>query len=46
MSGRWEPPVAEMLARADAGELGRIQQIEANFSHDKFVSLDRRTTGA
>ena len=38
---RWEPPVAEMLARADAGELGRIHQIEANFSHDKFLSLDR-----
>ena len=38
---RWEPPVAEMLAKADGGELGRIQQIEANFSHDKFVSLDR-----
>ena len=38
---RWEPPIAEMLARADAGELGRIQQIEANFSHDKFVGLDR-----
>lgn len=38
---RWEPPIAEMLARADAGALGRIQQIEANFSHDKFVALDR-----
>lgn len=38
---RWEPAIAEMLAKADAGELGRIQQIEANFSHDKFVSLDR-----
>jgi predicted dehydrogenase len=38
---RWEPPIAEMLAKADAGELGRIQQIEANFSHDKFLSLDR-----
>ncbi len=38
---RWEPPIADMLARADAGELGRIHQIEANFSHDKFVSLDR-----
>lgn len=38
---RWEPPVADMLARADAGDLGRIHQIEANFSHDKFVSLDR-----
>ncbi|MBF9059991.1 Gfo/Idh/MocA family oxidoreductase [Rhodobacterales bacterium HKCCSP123] len=38
---RWEPPIADMLTRADAGELGRIQQIEANFSHDKFVSLDK-----
>jgi len=38
---RWEPPVADMLAMADAGDLGRIHQIEANFSHDKFVSLDR-----
>lgn len=38
---RWEPPIAEMLSRADANELGRIHQIEANFSHDKFVSLDR-----
>jgi predicted dehydrogenase len=37
---RWEPPVAELLARADAGELGRIHQIEGNFSHDKFLSLD------
>jgi predicted dehydrogenase len=38
---RWEPPVADMLARVDAGELGRIHQIESNFSHDKFLSLDR-----
>jgi predicted dehydrogenase len=38
---RWDPPIADMLARADAGELGRIQQIEANFSHDKFLLLDR-----
>lgn len=38
---RWDPPVAAMLAKADAGELGRIHQIEANFSHDKFLSLDR-----
>ena len=30
-----------MLAKADAGELGRIHQIEANFSHDKFLALDR-----
>jgi predicted dehydrogenase len=38
---RWEPPIAELLAKADAGELGRIHQIEANFSHDKFLGLDR-----
>lgn len=38
---RFEPPVADMLAMADAGSLGRIHQIEANFSHDKFLSLDR-----
>src|SRR5271169_5953161 len=38
---RWEPPIAQMLAKADAGELGRIHQIEANFSHDKFLALDR-----
>jgi predicted dehydrogenase len=37
---RWEPPVARMLAMARSGELGRIQQVEGNFSHDKFVSLD------
>jgi predicted dehydrogenase len=38
---RWDPPIAAMLARADKGELGRIHQIEANFSHDKFLALDR-----
>ena len=38
---RWEPPIAELLAKADAGEFGRIHQIEANFSHDKFLALDR-----
>ena len=38
---RWEPPIVGMLAKADAGELGRIHQIESNFSHDKFLTLDR-----
>jgi predicted dehydrogenase len=38
---RFEPPVAEMLAAAAEGRLGRILQIEANFSHDKFLSLDK-----
>ncbi len=37
---RWEPPVARMLAAARSGQLGRLQQVEGNFSHDKFVSLD------
>ena len=37
---RWEPPVAQMLAMAHAGQLGRIQQVEGNFSHDKFTALD------
>jgi len=38
---RFEPPVAELLRMAAAGELGRLLQIEANFSHDKFLTLDR-----
>lgn len=38
---RFEPPVAEMLEAAASGRLGRILQIEANFSHDKFLSLDK-----
>lgn len=38
---RWDPPIADLLRKADAGELGRLHQIEANFSHDKFLSLDR-----
>jgi predicted dehydrogenase len=38
---RWEPPIADLLAKADRGDLGRIHQIEANFSHDKFLQLER-----
>lgn len=38
---RFEPPVARLLEMADKGLLGRIQQIEANFSHDKFRGLDQ-----
>ncbi len=37
---RFEPPVAAMLESAANGQLGRLMQIEANFSHDKFLSLD------
>ena len=36
---RYEPPVAALLADVAAGRLGRVLQIEANFSHDKFLSL-------
>ncbi|MBW4023091.1 MAG: Gfo/Idh/MocA family oxidoreductase [Proteobacteria bacterium] len=38
---RFEPPIAEMLSAAAEGRLGRLLQIEANFSHDKFLTLDR-----
>lgn len=38
---RFEPPVAEMLEAAANGELGRILQVETNFSHDKFLTLDK-----
>lgn len=37
---RFEPPVADMIAVARDGRLGRLLQVEANFSHDKFVALD------
>lgn len=37
---RFEPPVAEILEAARSGRLGRLLQIEANFSHDKFLRLD------
>jgi len=38
---RFEPPIAALIAAADAGRLGRLMQIEANFSHDKFLTLAR-----
>jgi predicted dehydrogenase len=37
---RFEPPMAELIEAATGGKLGRLMQIEANFSHDKFLSLD------
>lgn len=37
---RFEPPIAEILAAAESGRLGRLLQIEANFSHDKFLNLE------
>lgn len=37
---RFEPPVQELFRLARAGELGTLLQIEANFSQDKFLSLE------
>ena len=39
---RFEPPIAEILLAASDGRFGRILQIEANFSHDKFLGLDKQ----
>jgi predicted dehydrogenase len=36
---RFEPPVQEVMRAARAGELGKLLQIEANFSQDKFLAL-------
>ncbi len=36
---RWAPPVVDMITKAQSGALGRLLQVEANFSHDKFVTL-------
>ena len=37
---RYEPPIAAILSDAAAGKLGTLVQIEANFSHDRFLALD------
>jgi predicted dehydrogenase len=37
---RFEPPVQEAFRLAKAGELGTLLQVEANFSQDKFLSLE------
>ncbi|SIR00618.1 Predicted dehydrogenase [Rhizobium sp. RU33A] len=37
---RFEPPIAEIIEAATSGRLGRLLQIESNFSHDKFLTLD------
>jgi predicted dehydrogenase len=36
---RFEPPMLELRRLATSGALGTLLQIEANFSHDKFVKL-------
>jgi predicted dehydrogenase len=36
---RFEPPTLDLRKTVDAGELGTLLQIEANFSQDKFLSL-------
>lgn len=37
---RYEPPIADLIGQAVEGRLGRLLQVEANFSHDRFLSLD------
>lgn len=37
---RFEPPVQELFRLAKAGEIGTLLQVEANFSQDKFLSLE------
>jgi len=36
---RFEPPIEELMRLARSGELGRLLQVEANFSQDKFLAL-------
>jgi predicted dehydrogenase len=36
---RFEPPTLDLRKVVEAGELGTLLQIEANFSQDKFLSL-------
>ena len=36
---RFEPPILELRRMLEAGELGTLLQIEANFSQDKFLAL-------
>jgi predicted dehydrogenase len=36
---RFEPPTLDLRHSVEAGELGTLLQIEANFSQDKFLSL-------
>ncbi len=36
---RFEPPVVALKRLVDAGELGTLLQIEANFSQDRFLAL-------
>src|SRR5262245_60625003 len=38
---RFEPPAVDLRRHIEAGELGTLLQIEANFSQDKFLSLQQ-----
>jgi predicted dehydrogenase len=37
---RFDPPIAKLIAEATEGRLGRLLQVEGNFSHDRFLALD------
>jgi len=46
---RFEPPIIELMRLVKSGELGTPLQVEANFSQDKFLALDKdnwRLSGA
>jgi predicted dehydrogenase len=36
---RFEPPIIELRRLATSGTLGTLLQAEANFSHDRFLSM-------
>ena len=36
---RYEPPIVDLLRSVNSGELGTPLQVEANFSHDRFLSM-------
>jgi predicted dehydrogenase len=36
---RFEPPILDLMRTIQSGELGTPLQVEANFSHDKFLTL-------
>jgi predicted dehydrogenase len=38
---RFEPPIREVFRMAKMGELGRLLQVEANFSQNKFLTLPK-----
>jgi predicted dehydrogenase len=38
---RFEPPIVDLIHQATSGRLGRLLQVEGNFSHDRFLHLPK-----